>query len=73
MNLQVKLKVLVVGLSALTMPWSLYIAYCFGGQHYTAGALALVGYVAFDIIYSIAYWCLIERIAGSGKHNKVGK
>jgi len=54
MTLQVKLKVLVVILSALTMPWSLFIAYSFGAHQYTTGALALVGYVAFDIVYSIA-------------------
>jgi hypothetical protein len=73
MTLQAKLKVLVVSLSALTMPWSLFIAYSFGAHQYTTGALALVGYVGFDIVYSIAYWCLIEKIAGPGKHNKIGK
>jgi hypothetical protein len=61
MSLQA-LKTFIVLLSALSTPWSLGIAYAFGAEDYTLGGILLGSYILFDILYSVVYWSLMEKM-----------
>lgn len=55
------LKPIIVGLSALSVPWSVGIGFAFA-KSIPLGLGLLLGYVVYDIVYSVVYWQLMERL-----------
>lgn len=61
MNLPV-LKIVVIGLSSLALPASLFVGYTFGTKTLKKYRwLVTLAYVLYDALYSLLYWTLMGR------------